>query len=255
MPNATINDIIRLKRTNATITTASKSCSALSCRIQGESLFFYNGRSVTVNRGDILWIPRGASYSQKSQKEEVIVFHIDADNLLENKISVFRPKDPNAICDLFVRAYSLWTQKKPNFVFSALSVMFEILAQSDFNTPTKDDCPPIIQPSVDYLNAHFDDPDLKLSEVCKQSFISGTYFNRIFNSYFGCSPLVYVNRLRIRKAKQLLGSCYYTREEVAALSGFNNVKYFYTLFKKSTGLTTAEYIKSLSDYAAPQKLT
>lgn len=201
MPNASITDIIRLKRTDSTINTAAKSCSALSCRIQGESAFFYNDRSITVNRGDLLWIPQGASYSQKTRQEEIIVFHIDADDLLENKIAVFRPQNPDTICDLFVRAHSLWSQKKPNFVFSSLALLFEILAQSDFNTPTKNSCPTIIKPSVDYLNANFNDPNLKLSEVCKRSFISGTYFNRIFKSHFGCSPAGLRKPTENRKSK------------------------------------------------------
>ena len=45
-----------------------------------------------------------------------------------------------------------------------------------------------------------------------------------------------------RKAKILLKSGIYTREEIAKQCGFNDVKYFYTVFKNITGFTTGKYI-------------
>ena len=37
----------------------------------------------------------------------------------------------------------------------------------------------------------------------------------------------------------------YTREEIAHLCGFDNVKHFYVVFKQVTGMTTGQYLKQL----------
>ncbi len=51
----------------------------------------------------------------------------------------------------------------------------------------------------------------------------------------------YINASRIDKAKMLLDSGDYRNDEVALLCGFSETKYFYTVFKKITGMTPKEY--------------
>ena len=47
--------------------------------------------------------------------------------------------------------------------------------------------------------------------------------------------------MRIKKAKDLLQTGYFTIKETALKSGFDNVKYFSTLFKKEVGCSPSEY--------------
>lgn len=88
---------------------------------------------------------------------------------------------------------------------------------------------------------HFCDTDLSLDYVCSVSNVSRAYFNRIFLKEYGTTPVKYIQKKRIEKAMILVGSGDYTREEIAALCGFKDIKYFYTVFKKVTGMTTKEY--------------
>ena len=53
----------------------------------------------------------------------------------------------------------------------------------------------------------------------------------------------YINENRISKAKHLLDTGSYTNEEIAALCGFADVKYFYVVFRKLTGQTTRQYVQ------------
>jgi AraC-like DNA-binding protein len=48
--------------------------------------------------------------------------------------------------------------------------------------------------------------------------------------------------MRFEYAKDLLLSGYYQTKEVAIMSGFSDVKYFRTAFKKRYGVTVGEYL-------------
>ena len=58
------------------------------------------------------------------------------------------------------------------------------------------------------------------------------------------TPVEYINKIKISRAKNLLRSGFYTCNEIALLCGFKDIKYFYTFFKKQTGMTTKQYEKS-----------
>ena len=51
-------------------------------------------------------------------------------------------------------------------------------------------------------------------------------------------------KMRIEKAKELLKTGYFSVSEVSQKSGFDNVKYFSTLFNKVVGLRPSEYMKN-----------
>ena len=116
------------------------------------------------------------------------------------------------------------------------------MAVTDIFSYNTDDINQRLAPALSYINAHLYDSDLSFDEACKKAAISRIYFNKLFRQQFNMPPTKYVNKLRIKKAKILLKSGIYTREEIAKQCGFNDVKYFYTVFKNITGLTTGKYI-------------
>ena len=73
-----------------------------------------------------------------------------------------------------------------------------------------------------------------LSDICK---MSPSYFRRNFFKCFACSPINYINNLKLARAKELLSQNEFNLNTVCELSGFNNVYYFCRFFKKHTGLT------------------
>lgn len=243
--NFQIIDVIKIKRTRQSSETANKSCSVLSCRIFGESLFFYKDKEFTVRRGDVLYIPVSSSYQQSSINEEIICFHLETTNCTITELSCFPPDDVGEICRLFQKAYALWTKKEKNYRFHCTAVLYEIIARTfpDLEEE-KNGVSSILVPSVRYIEENLYTENFSLDVACKKSFISRAYFNRLFQKQFACTPIAYVHQKRIERAKQLLLTESYTNEEIAELCGFGDVKYFYVLFKKLTGLTTKQYMKN-----------
>ena len=67
------------------------------------------------------------------------------------------------------------------------------------------------------------------------------YLNRQFKKMTGQTIFVYLNNLRIEKAKQLLSTGFYTMSDIASCTGFHDVYYFTKVFKKFTGTTPGKY--------------
>ena len=81
MSNFLVFDIIDvglLERKIFNIETKNKACCVLSCRISGSTLLDTGSAVLKIKPGDILYIPKGSSYSQKTQGEDVIYIHLEA---------------------------------------------------------------------------------------------------------------------------------------------------------------------------------
>ncbi len=93
-----------------------------------------------------------------------------------------------------------------------------------------------IYPAILYIEEHYSE-NVKLEDLANVSHLSVSHFRKLFNEYFGISPLKYINNLKIKKAGELLSSGLYTVSEVAEETGFSNVYYFSRLFKEITGVS------------------
>lgn len=242
LPTYQILDIIKLSRRHFAFKTENKSCFALSCRISGESLFYCNGEKRTVKGGEVLYVPIGASYAQECEAEEVICFHLSISGPSSLQFDSFSSGDPDGVCRLFKEAYALWKEKAPNYEYRCMAILYQIIAVSSAGICCRQQVvPSLLEPAMQYLQAHLYEPDLSLAGACERCHISRTYFNRLFGEAYGCTPVSYINKQRIERAKRFLINGNYTNAEIAYLCGFGDVKYFYVVFRKVTGLTTKQY--------------
>ena len=244
IPLVKIKDIIEIKRENARINTINKSCHVISVRLSGESLFFYDNNKILAQKGDILYIPNGATYKQESKEERLICIHLDGYFFKTDKIMLFKTECADYICRLFSKCYSLWQKKEDKYQYKCMSVMYEILSYMDGKVQSCNESP-ILDEALKYLDSKIFDVDFTISSLCKNIGVSRTYFNMLFKEKLQCMPKEYIGKRRLEKAKFLLKSGGYTNEDISYLCGFGDVKYFYVFFKKMTGLTTKQFIKSV----------
>ncbi|WP_246729128.1 helix-turn-helix domain-containing protein [Rhizobium leguminosarum] len=83
--------------------------------------------------------------------------------------------------------------------------------------------------------------DLSLDDIASEAAMSRFHFVRAFTAALGTSPLQYVIRERMERAKVLLST---TRAPVAAVAirvGYDDVSRFGRHFRRSTGLTPAAF--------------
>lgn len=78
-------------------------------------------------------------------------------------------------------------------------------------------------------------------ELAMRLNISYSWFRKVFKDYTGYAPAKYFQELKLRKAKQLLVSTSQSVKEISFLLGYQSTEYFFSFFKKHTGLTPLEY--------------
>ncbi len=98
-----------------------------------------------------------------------------------------------------------------------------------------------LQQARAYVDDHFTNPDLKMSDVADNFNISPSHFSTIFSQEIGVTFRDYLSKLRINHAKTLLRTTNLQCSEVAYHSGFNDSHYFSYAFKKKTGKTPQQF--------------
>ena len=236
-----ILDIGYLNRKTTKLNTKNKNCCALSCRIAGSAVFNANNTRFDVKKGDIIYIPKGADYSQYTTSEKIIFIHFDVFGSTATEIQHIAPPKSEYICDLFKKMYHLWNMKEENYAYKCTSILYKIISETSITLPKAKES--VISPAIKYIDDCFCQVDFSLEKACKLCNISRSYFNRIFKQKMKTTPIDYINKLKINKAKLLLSSGAYTHIEIANLCGFTDIKYFYIVFKKTTGTTAGKYQK------------
>lgn len=159
-------------------------------------------------------------------------------------MEVFTPSNPEKFAALFTQAYECYIRADASYKHKTAAILNLIFAElyedvcSDKASSSK------IANSIEYINQNLYASSLSMSTAAKRSFMSETYFRKLFNKEFGVSPKEYVIRKRIEYAKSLIlaGDC--TLKEVAAYAGYNDYKVFFMEFKRLTGHIPSKYLES-----------
>lgn len=93
----------------------------------------------------------------------------------------------------------------------------------------------------EYLDAHYTDPDLKISRIAERFNFSPNYFSTMYRQEIGETFSDSLARLRINKAKELLCATNLKVSELALQCGYKDPHYFSHVFKKKTGLTPSQF--------------
>jgi AraC-like DNA-binding protein len=82
---------------------------------------------------------------------------------------------------------------------------------------------------------------ISIDNLSRKAYMSRNEFFKWFKEQFGITPLEYINRERIKLAKQILSDKENSVSSVGYQCGFTDVNYFVRLFKKAEGITPGAY--------------
>jgi AraC family transcriptional regulator, transcriptional activator for feuABC-ybbA operon len=150
--------------------------------------------------------------------------------------------DWQPLYQLFQSAWHEWNNKQPGYEWRCKISLFAVIdeiVRLESGISAGNGMEHIIQ----YMNEHYSDP-LNRSQLAARAGWSPTYFSTLFKEQTGQSPIQYLNKLRIDRAKQLLRSTSMPITQIAADVGFTDSFYFARIFTKSTGFSPSEYRKA-----------
>ncbi len=104
---------------------------------------------------------------------------------------------------------------------------------------------PITDRARAYVLDHISEK-ISLSDVADYAGVSVSYMSKSFKKVMKKSLVDYINSLKVARAKEIMQQLNYTKvNEIATVLGFDNIYYFSKVFKKVTGQTPSDYMKSL----------
>ena len=98
-----------------------------------------------------------------------------------------------------------------------------------------------IKVALRYMEDNFS-RNISLAEVAGEACVTPNYLSRVFKEEMNSSFVEWMNQLRVAKAKELLRTSTLKMYEIAELVGYQDYKYFVSVFKKTTGSTPKEFL-------------
>jgi YesN/AraC family two-component response regulator len=92
-----------------------------------------------------------------------------------------------------------------------------------------------------FIESNYRDRSLCADSLAARFNLTTAYLGKLFRESMSKSISDYISDIRIAKAKELLANNSHTVDEILDRIGWENKKYFFTVFKKNTGTTPTEF--------------
>ncbi|MCR5684171.1 MAG: response regulator [Lachnospiraceae bacterium] len=164
---------------------------------------------------------------------KVLEFVLRAETIAYENGLTYRIEDRRDYLNIVMQASDaekLWEWFKDRIIFSGTSI------SEKKNESTVD----VVEASKAYIDANYT-RNITLEDLSMAVNVSSYYLSRIFKENTGENFIDYLTRLRIDRAKELLGTTSYSMKEIGVMSGYSDPNYFSKTFKKNVGVTPTEY--------------
>ena len=219
----------------------------LTYYIKGDSIITFNGQTIHMTAGDVLYIPKtmkDINYTVDASEEfSLYNIYFDTDAELPDEAIKITAK-PEEFKAYFEKIYRIWLEKRTGYYYKAMQQAYNILdlllhTQLRY---TPNDKLNYLLLSDEYIAEHYCDMKFDYETMISQSGLSYSYFKKLFIDKYGCPPVKYITKLKINRACELLQTKKFSVSEIAHMCGFENVYYFSNVFKKQMGISPKNYI-------------
>lgn len=99
----------------------------------------------------------------------------------------------------------------------------------------------VIEEAKQYIQDHYQEPDLSVEMVCRQLHMSPAYFSTIFRKETGKTCVAYLTDVRLNRAVELLNQTSDKTYVIARKVGYQEQNYFSYVFKKKFGVSPTRF--------------
>lgn len=236
----------------------------ISIVLSGNVDYLINNQIHTVKRGQVLIFNEGV-YHQELLSEETICHEL---HIGLNSISLFN----NENCINFDAGSILTLNKYRNEFLKCCEEIISEQGYHEYNSPfmlkslvmkllvilsreINDDTSKIVSSDIsfnshenkilvknitDYFEKNYMN-DISLNTISQNMYLSPVYISKIFKELMGDSPINYLIKIRLSKAKELLKKEKLPIKVIAKMVGYNDPYYFSKHFKKFYGVSPAKF--------------
>jgi AraC-like DNA-binding protein len=216
----------------------------------GACTYCTDGREMTANAGDVLYLAHNADYDMYVHDGiyRYIYCDFEFDSDAPHECACFTPEGASHTENLFHKLLHAYRSDSPAALAEMLSILYEIYAsviRSQSGAYIEKAQRNRIEEAKRYVDFHFTDPELCISQVARTAEMSEVYFRRLFKAKYGISPLRYIVSLRLGRARELMKYPFLSLDECAKQSGFSSQQYFCKVFREQIGVTPTDYRKAI----------
>lgn len=199
----------------------------------GSLHYIFGDGEMRLQPGDMIFIPKNVPYKTVYLKKhtEIKILLFDLGKTLP-PFPTEKPfcKTMTGIRQLF-SSFTAQTSTDPLFLLAKTYELFYLLQNSSTETSAKyRKIIPAMQEMKDhYVESH---PVGYYASLCH---MSESNFRKLFKEYTGKSPIEYRNYIRWNAVRKMLDSGEFTVNEAAYFAGFNNMSFFYEVYRKYSG--------------------
>lgn len=99
----------------------------------------------------------------------------------------------------------------------------------------------IVDKTKRFIQENYSKNILSATMIADEIKISAAYLGKLFKQFMNTSIPKYINDTRMNKSKELLENTEMSINEISEATGFSNSSYFYSVFKRETGVTPNQY--------------
>lgn len=213
-----------------------------------------DGAPVSIKSGDVICIAPGMEYffhAENETSERAHYFWLqftgsEAESIVLRSGLTLGKVHSVGLCDevfsFYEKLFSEFRSFSENFEYDAAVQLRYILYV--FGRASRKNSASRLDKSMKYIYTHLRH-EITVEELAAMEYMGVSRYRELFKSITGMSPIDYITRLRIGRAKDLLSQEDTSIEEVGEASGYPNRYYFQRIFKKHTGQTPGEYRKEI----------
>ena len=214
---------------------------ALSFRLEADTVIKYDDKQLEFGDNSIGFFASDRDYTRIANYDKMIVVHFKLFNYQTNDIESFFPTDYEKYKVLFEKILDCWNSKDTSYKHESASLLNLIFSELYKDNQKINNSASKINPSIKYIEENYLSKDFSLKLAAEKSFISDTYFRKLFKQEFGISPKQYIINRRLKYAASLIIAGYSSLEEISEMCGYTDYKHFSVEFKKNTGVSPSKY--------------
>ena len=234
---------------------------------EGKGFHYIGDERLYVEKGDFFIIPIGTRHvyrpASEAPKDELIVYNCLFDPSVPRKLALAYPlpgpalellsgddrpyrrfkdsyNEGKACMEALYREYQSQLPGYEAVLYARLTELLVCLHRLEPAGRPSAPASSRLAAALEYLERNCERP-LTLPEAAALLPVSPSYMQRMLKRATGQSFTEYMQNLRIRKSCELLRRTTLPVKEIAARSGYRDLKFFHELFRKKTGRTPLEY--------------
>lgn len=236
----------------------------LSIVVEGTTVYHIGDKTYTLKAGDVVCLnPYTMHWEEQPDTSDSHQLHIGIENfqLLGYEPNCFPARSPilNLGCyhnDFMETIQQIINEKNGTDHFQDLAMKYlvnhlwvhifrAVVSQSIQLMPKnskKSDKKKLINDIIYYLETYHAE-NIRLESLSSKMYISPAYISKLFKEETGDTPINYLIKVRMNKAKELLENEEMSIKEVANLVGYQDAYHFSKLFKKYFNISPSKYSK------------